>query len=324
VILLLTNANDSTAPLVEKELSALGAGFFRFNTEDYGTSVSLSSRIGVTGDVSHLEAGSIRILGQEVRSIWNRRPASPVCAMPGGASEAKIFAEEELHSALHGWLRSLDARWMSHPDSIRSAGYKLPQLRLARELGFRIPETLVSNNPSEIRDFDSFLRGKGGKLAAKLISKGPPKAAHPDEQYVVFTQILSESDLQNDATLGLCPAMYQEYVEKAFELRVTVAGNEIFACEIHSQQSETTHIDWRRYDLPNTPHLVHDASPELVRRCLEITRHFRLEFAAIDLIVTPEGETVFLELNPNGQWGWIEELTGMPIANAIARHLTRP
>jgi glutathione synthase/RimK-type ligase-like ATP-grasp enzyme len=212
---------------------------------------------------------------------------------------------------------------MSHPDAIRNASHKLPQLRIARDLGFRIPETLMSNNPAEIRDFHSMLKDRGAKLAAKLISKGPPRADHPDGQYVVFTQILSESDLQNDAVLGICPAMYQEYVEKAFELRVTVVGDEIFACEIHSQKSDSTLIDWRRYDFPSTPHLVHDSSPDLVRRCLELTKHYRLEFAAIDLIVTPAGETVFLELNPNGQWGWIEELTGLPIANAIARHLAR-
>jgi len=310
--------------MVERELSALGAKFFRFNTESYGTSVTLASRIGTVGESSYLETCNISILGQNVRSIWNRRSMPPVCNRAEISGDAKIFAEQELHSALHSWLRSLNARWMSHPDAVRNASYKLPQLRIAREIGFRVPETLMSNNPLEIRDFESVLRGKGSKLAAKLISKGPPKAGHPDEQYVVFTQILSEEDLQNDDAIQICPALYQEYVEKAFELRVTVVSDEIYACEIHSQQSESTLIDWRRYDLANTPHLVHDSSPELVRQCLELTHRLHLEFAAIDLIVTPKGETVFLELNPNGQWGWIEELTGLPIANAIARHLAKP
>jgi len=134
----------------------------------------------------------------------------------------------------------------------------------------------------------------------------------------VYTTTLEDDDLASDLSLSMCPAIYQEYVEKAYELRVTVVGEEAFACAIHSQESEQTQVDWRRYDFDNTPHEPYDLDPDLKAKCVEIVGRFGLRFSAMDLIVRPDGKVFFLELNPNGQWGWIEELTGLPITKALA------
>ena len=207
---------------------------------------------------------------------------------------------------------------MSKPSSIRNAGHKILQLRVAQHLGFHIPPTLVSQSPREIREFRAAV---GKPLAAKLVAKGPPVAPTVEEQYVVFTQLLDDTDLDDEKTLAACVTMYQPYVAKKFELRVTVVGDEVFACRIDSQASEQTQIDWRRYDLDNTPHSTYLLDSDTRKKCLELVKYFGLAFGAIDLIVTPQDELVFLEINPNGQWGWIEELTGMPISEAVARYL---
>lgn len=117
--------------------------------------------------------------------------------------------------------------------------------------------------------------------------------------------------------------MFQELIEKAFEVRVTVVGKQVFATEIHSQQSQRTKDDWRRYDLENTPHKEHVLPSEIESACLNLTRHYSLAFAAIDIIVTPKGKYVFLEINPNGQWLLLEKLTGQPISEALAQMLVR-
>jgi glutathione synthase/RimK-type ligase-like ATP-grasp enzyme len=101
------------------------------------------------------------------------------------------------------------------------------------------------------------------------------------------------------------------------EIRATIVGNRVFAAEIHSQNSPKTRDDWRRYDFDNTPHLPHQLPLDMEQKCVDLVRHLNLNFGAIDLILTPQGEYVFLEINPNGQWGWIEELTGLPICAAI-------
>lgn len=216
-------------------------------------------------------------------------------------------------------LATLECVWLSYPAAIREAGHKLKQLQVAKTIGFAVPPTLISQTPQEIREFRASM---GRPLAAKLIAKGPPRAATPAQQYVVFTQRLADEDLDDAAALAACATLYQPYIDKQFELRVTVVGSEVLACRIDSQSTERTRVDWRNYDLANTPHSAFDLDDRTRQQCLELVRHFGLNFGAIDLICTPGDELVFLEMNPNGQWGWIEELTGLPIARAHARFLS--
>ena len=63
---------------------------------------------------------------------------------------------------------------------------------------------------------------------------------------------------------------------------------------------------------------------EIKKACVDLTKYYGLEFGAIDLVLTPEGNYVFLEINPNGQWAWIEVLTRLPISDAIANLLANP
>jgi glutathione synthase/RimK-type ligase-like ATP-grasp enzyme len=106
-------------------------------------------------------------------------------------------------------------------------------------------------------------------------------------------------------------------VPKRVELRITVVGDQVFAAEIHSQKAKRTRIDWRRYDLAHTPHYPHTLPDEVRRSCVELVRRLGLCYGAIDMVLTPDGRYVFLEINPNGQFLWIEQLTGMPISDAI-------
>jgi len=117
--------------------------------------------------------------------------------------------------------------------------------------------------------------------------------------------------------------VFQEYIPKALELRISIVGHQVFAAAIYSQMTERTKHDWRRYDLEKTPHAVYILPAGVERACIDIVQHYGLAFAAIDMVVTPQGDFVFLELNPNGQWLWIERLTGQPISDAIADMLVR-
>jgi len=323
VVIVVSNAQDPTVPLVEPHLERAGVGCVRLNTEALGEAFSIEYHIRdrVPRPVVELPDGPLA--AEDVLAVWYRRPLPPpppAVVAPGQASE---FAAAELRSLLDGALECLDCLWVSRPHAIRRATLKLWQLQVASRLGFSLPRTLVSRDPARIRAFCECLWAGGSRVAVKCIAKGPPQAATLDEQYMLYTTIVEPDETIDDSALAACPALYQEYVEKRAELRVTVVGSRVFACAIHSQASERTRIDWRRYDLDNTPHeaVTLDAATE--RRCAQMTASLGLEFSAIDLVVRPDGEIVFLEMNPNGQWGWIEELTGLPIAGAIAEHLAR-
>ena len=110
---------------------------------------------------------------------------------------------------------------------------------------------------------------------------------------------------------------------KAYELRVTMVDDAVFCRRIDSQASERSEVDWRRYDFAQAPHTLVDAEPDVGRSLRELKRIAGLRYAAIDLLVTPEGATYFLDLDPSGQFGWIEDLTGAPITATLCDALAR-
>jgi glutathione synthase/RimK-type ligase-like ATP-grasp enzyme len=116
--------------------------------------------------------------------------------------------------------------------------------------------------------------------------------------------------------------IFQAYVPKLVELRITVVGRRIFAAEIHSQRTNHTRCDWRRYDQGQTPHRPHELPRDLEQRCTALVERLCLRYGAIDMVLTPDGRYVFLEINPNGQYLWIEHETGLPISEAICDLLT--
>jgi glutathione synthase/RimK-type ligase-like ATP-grasp enzyme len=129
---------------------------------------------------------------------------------------------------------------------------------------------------------------------------------------------MAPRDLGFRQEMRWAPVILQPYIDKAYEVRATVIGEKVFAAAIFSQSSTRTTYDWRRYNVKHTPHKPFKLSPEVEERCISMVRHLGLVFGAIDLICTPDNRFVFLEINPNGQWAWIEILTGLPIGDAIA------
>jgi hypothetical protein len=317
LVLVVSNSLDAhVAPVVER-LRHRQVPVARLDTDRLGRGCEVAFHVGRDGARARMVIDGASFGADEVSAVWWRRPESPV--VPEGLDpEARRFAEAEWAALVQGALRTADALWVNHPEALRFAGHKVLQLCVARSLGFTVPSTCVSADPDEVRRFH---RAHEGRVIAKLVSGGPPRVDPPDLQYMVYATPVSEADLTDDAALRGAPAIYQPYIDKDHELRVTVVGDHVHACAIHSQATERTRVDWRRYDLENTPHHAVALEADTHARCVALTRRLGLVYAAIDLIVTPAGEVVFLEINPNGQWGWIEHISGLPIADTLASTL---
>jgi glutathione synthase/RimK-type ligase-like ATP-grasp enzyme len=121
--------------------------------------------------------------------------------------------------------------------------------------------------------------------------------------------------------IGENPIILQDYIDKNFEVRYTVVGKEHFVCKIDSQASKIANIDWRRYDLANTPHEIINPPEEIKKKVINLMAEFNLNFGALDFIVSQTDEWHFLELNSMGQFLWIEDLTGLKISESIANWL---
>jgi glutathione synthase/RimK-type ligase-like ATP-grasp enzyme len=175
---------------------------------------------------------------------------------------------------------------------------------------------LVTNSPQAFLEFYFECRGQ---LVSKVILFG--RVHRNGENHDSYTHVVQRRELVGYQSVRYAPGIFQEYVPKRVELRVTVVGSRVFAAEIHSQDSRLTRDDWRHYDNDRATYAPHALPKSIENLCLQLVRALHLSFGAIDLVLTPQGEYVFLEINPNGQWVWVQELAGLPIAEAIAELL---
>ncbi len=229
------------------------------------------------------------------------------------------YAKAEAQKGFGGILNSLSCHWVSHPDAIRAAEWKPKQLFYAQQMGLRIPRTLVTNDP---RAAIQFFEECQGEVIYKPFSQGvpQPKIGEPWLGAVYTTKLTLASLQEHASTIALTTNLFQEYIPKAFELRINVIGSQVFAAEIHSQHSERAKVDFRMcYD--DLYYQIHELPSSVEEACRSLVRMFRLEFSAIDMLVTPDGEYVFLELNSCGQWGWIENHTRQPLTEGLVNLL---
>jgi len=210
-----------------------------------------------------------------------------------------------------------DVFWVNHFEREGTAFMKVHQLRNAVAVGLSVPDTLVSNDPQEIR---SFISQCGGVAIHKLLQVACWKIEDTGEVLGCYTSTITAAGLPRDDILRLCPGIFQPQIPKAFEVRVTCFGNYLMALRIDSQSDERARIDWRAgqwyvnmepYELP----------PELAKGIRKLCRAMGLASASLDFIVTPQGEHVFLEANPRGQFLWMEERAGLPALDAMSSYL---
>jgi len=248
---------------------------------------------------------------RDIRSVWFRRPGKPNISQEVSEPSAREFSRRECESALSAFWQCLDAIWVNHPDAIRIATRKPHQLRRAKTLGFRVPDSILSTDPEQIREF--YLKHKGRVVF---------KALHQDvieiggRNFFAYASALAEDHLMNVSQLTYAPTIFQEYVEPRVEIRVTVVGDSVFAASIDTLNSQDQ-PDWRRLPPDQQPWTPFELPSVLSKLSVQLVRAYGLAFGAIDLIQARTGEYFFLELNANGQWVWIELLTGLRISDAM-------
>jgi hypothetical protein len=313
-LLIITNRSDFTSDFLVLELERRGAAFVRFNTEDYPTRTRVSWTES-TG--TELTIADRRLDLSRVPAVWYRRPVPPAVPADYDRGQAQ-WAAGQAREALDGVWRTLDARWVNHPDLNRLADNKPEQLRRACTFGLNVPASLVTNDADRARHFyDEHPRGVIVKpvLSGRLTIDGT--------EQIFFTSRLGHDERQRLDGLGPEPYLLQALVAKRYDVRVTVIDSEAFATRIDSQSDADALVDWRR---GHTPTLVHDVVKlpnEIAERCLRLVRSYGLLFAAVDFAVDQDGRYVFFEINPNGQWAWIEHRTGQPLRARLADLLLR-
>lgn len=314
VTLVLTHPFDPTADYVVGELNRRGAPVFRCDPGEFPQRLSVTARLDGAGGgwVGSLRLPEREVSLSEIRCAYYRRPT--VFDLPAGMGEqVRRWAAGEARMGVGGVLSALP-RWLNHPAAIAAAEYKPVQLAHAHACGLAVPDTMVTNDPAEAAKFVA----EAGRAVYKPLT--PAGITEGDTHRVVFTTPVSLGDI--DESVRLTAHLLQEWVDKRYEVRLTVVDEVFLAARIEAGTNAAT-VDWRAdYEgltytpLPHVPASVRAGVSALMGR-------LGLRFGTFDFIITPDDRWIFLEINPNGQWAWIEDATGLPIAASIADALTR-
>lgn len=315
-VLIISSAQDGHVDPVLQELARRGVGTRLIDPALYlesgGLSVKVEERLSAKFRSSEAEVGLD--CSSEVASVWYRRPSDIPRPQALLAEEGDWYRRECQHLLSGVWADS-DCLWVSKPDAVNRASLKLPQLALARRLGLSVPRTIVTNEPDEAR---RFLSACDAGAVVKALSA--PYVFYPGRgAATLYTHLIGVADMERIDDVKTCPTMLQQFIRKAADVRVTVIGEQVFGVSIESQDSEDTAVDFRRsgdrmLSLRHEPLVL----PEMIEeRCRSMLRHFGLEFGAFDFALTEDGTYYFLEVNPNGQWLWLEWATGIPLTAAL-------
>lgn len=299
-----------------RELRRRGEPFRVFDPASYPTESRLTVDGSAGGFGAYLtERGSTLDL-RTVTSVWYRRPGDVRLPAPLLPQEARWLRVECEH-ALRALWATLDAVWVSEPQRIREASLKLRQLALARELGLPVPRFVVTNDVARARDF---LAAFPAGVVVKTLAQ--PSVLVEDRVALLYTHVVTATDAEQIETVRFGPTLLQEFVPKRLDVRVTVIGHRLFAVGIETHGVESARADLRAAEVYDLPHRPIDLPPAVGSACLALVDRLGLRFGAIDLLLAPDGRFVFLEINPNGQWYWLEEAAGVPLTRALCDPLT--
>jgi MvdD family ATP-grasp ribosomal peptide maturase len=315
-VLIITHSDDNeSVSLVARAVESKGGKAIRFDTDRYPTEVRISAHYGGGGEESlTLTNGEGEFDLREVTAVWHRRLNFGAGLPKSLDKQLRHASLTETRAAAQGLLASLKAFRMDDVRHIRHAENKQLQLQVAREVGLDIPRTLTTNDPAAV---GAFAESCNGRVVTKMLSSFA--VYEGGQEFVVFTNSVSPEDLADLSGLSLCPATFQEAIPKALELRATVVGERIMTASIDSQSSERAANDWRRDGLRMIQDWRHYELPrEVEEKLLRLMDYFGLNYGAVDFIVTPDGRHVFLEVNPVGEFCWLESYPGLPVSDAIA------
>jgi glutathione synthase/RimK-type ligase-like ATP-grasp enzyme len=311
MILVLTDQHDKHADCVCNKFDLRELRYFRLNLD---VASLQQTSITFAGNTWKIRQHHEEIFSSEIVAVWARRPFVEVMLDEETDGIGFKIWRGEWNKTLLGLYKSLNkTKWLNPLAKSYQAENKYLQLDAAIEVGFLVPDFIVSNNKPDIVTFSEAHQSVVLKPQNQEFYKDPADGSFKG----MYVNKLSKQDLDNFSHTGENPIFVQAYIEKQYEVRYTVVNGTHHVCRIESQKSKFANIDWRRYDIPNTPHYPMEPPQNIRKQVNSLMDILGLRFGALDFIVTPSNDWYFLEINAMGQWLWIEDLTGLNISGSI-------
>jgi glutathione synthase/RimK-type ligase-like ATP-grasp enzyme len=312
MLFILTSAEDATASFLVDRLSKGSVPLLRLDTD----SIVSRSRISYRLREPILEIEGTAYQPADVTHVWYRRPEK-LQHRSFGASPEGEYTRQEWTEAIEGFFAHVPKfKWMNHPTSNAAASHKLQQLTTASALGFTVPDTVVTQDARCLREF---FYQHGGRVIVKPMASGYVERVADTHDSLIYTNRVVEEHLADLSDLSGCPTMFQEYVMKQHDVRVTVVDDDIYAVALTADDNGAQRCDIRRNNMSDVVYHRVQLPLKIARAVRQLVHTYELRFAAIDFAVSTEGEWYFFEINPNGQWAWLEMCANVRISDSFLK-----
>lgn len=315
-VCVVTENTDVAGDRIVLELAGLDAPVLRFDLADFPRHVTLDAALHDGAWTGTLHAHGRTAALEDIGAILWWHPGKPRITATGLSPAQAQWVQKEATAGLVGVLASLACLHLNHPASTLSAQLKADALAHAARCGLRVPATWIGNTPGAARGFVS--GGPSGTVCKSLVT---PEIRDGNRRSSLYTSPVIPAQIDQSIAEGA--HQLQHTVPKAYEVRLVVVGTDMFAARIDAH-TDTARRDFRADYTALT--YAHTDIPDTVRTGMtRLLDHYRLTYAAADLIVDPDGHWWFIDLNPAGHYDWLQkELPSLPISTAIARLLARP
>jgi hypothetical protein len=312
-VLILTNDMDEHADLIIEELERLDIAVVRLHAEEILTDCEVI--IAESESRLHIRSSGRAVAAETIRSVWYRRPKKPKSSQQNAG--AREFEEREATDVLRAFYDRIQGAWYSHPDSIAKARNKISQLRLAKHLGWSVPEFILTSNASSLFSFI----GQYPSAVIKAISPFNCSVDIEEGMVGLFARIIDRAGLEEMVECGLpCPVFLQQRIERRTDLRITIIGRTVFAVSITLDTCSSTEVD-SRLGWASASYEIIKLDSGFEERLLRFLAFYGLNYGAFDFILDPSGTPWFLECNPVGQFAWIDAKVDTGMCQAMASQL---
>ncbi len=322
IILIVRDEFDTHADYVAEKCQQLGARVVSFAIDDYFLNSELNFNISDSHISLAIKNKTYDLTEENIRSIYARDFHVPKIPLESSLPNELVYAEKR--SALYGFFKGLNHKFrINNPWKDEFADNKTLQLMGAKEVGLKIPRSLITNSPSE---FLKFYDTCNGEVIIKQLSEicliddsELGTEAEDPKAYGFYTRKVSPNFIKDVEQIKNAPCCFQEFIPKVADIRSTVVGKEVFSALIKSQNYRESKIDFRmKEDIPMEEYFL---PVEIQNKLLALLKKWDLEFSACDFALTKDNELVFFEANVAGNWLWIEDALDFPISKTIAKKI---
>lgn len=310
-VLILTKRSDIESDLIGIQLLKNGIDYIKINEEDIPLDLGVEFRVGNKNGVL-LKLRNKQIIIDNVKVVLFRYFDLKFLKYLTGIRQ--MYFEQQWYQIFKCLQTSLKCQWINNPKNTFDSENRLYQLLVAQKTGFRIPDTSITNIPSSGIKFSN---QHSKRIVAKVLHHHEiiyKEYSHRFPTSIVSTDYLSESN-----ELKYAPVILQERIAISEEIRITVINRRVFPVRITTNKYKSDYSDLHKVEekFLNFEHF--EIEKNVAKMCINLNRQLGLLVSSIDLLVDKKGETHFLEINPIGDWNWLEKHVNLPITDSVSK-----